>query len=89
MAIIEDHAYLKICASLASCLSISLAAARKKVELASAKAGVRDLASRKKIAEDLLNHAKTLSLEQSNSPSKSLDRLLEALAEDENFMIED
>ncbi len=89
MAIIEDHAYLKICASLASCLSISLAAARKKVELASAKAGVRDIASRKKIAEELLKHAKSASLNQSDTTSKSLDHLLEALAEDENFMTED
>ena len=46
MPLIEDHHYLKLCAQLASYLSISIAAARRKVELAAAKEGKKDLNSR-------------------------------------------
>ena len=51
MPLIEDHHYLKICAQLASSLSISIAAARRKVEVAAAKEGKKDLQSRKEIAQ--------------------------------------
>ena len=37
MPLIEDHHYLKICAQLASSLSISISAARRKVEVAAPK----------------------------------------------------
>ena len=33
MPTIEDHSFLKICAQLASCLSISISAAKKKIVL--------------------------------------------------------
>ena len=91
MAALEDHSYLKICAQLASCLSISQAAARRKVELEAAKQGVKDLISRKRIAENLLQETKSLSKDKDaeNTTRKQLDQLLEALAEDENFMVED
>ena len=49
---IDDHSYLKICAQLASSLSISLAAARRKVELFAAKEGIRGLEERKRVAEN-------------------------------------
>ncbi len=88
MSAIQDHAYLKICAEIASCLSISLAAARRRVELAAAKEGVKDLQRRKEIAKQLLEEARS-SLKNEIGPGKQLDDLLKALAEDENFMIED
>ncbi len=86
---IEDKAYLRICADLAKNLSISLAAARKQVELTAAKEGVRDLEARKKIAESLLEKSHE-SLQKDVDPSaKQLDQLLVVLAEEENFMVED
>ena len=89
MAPLDDHEYLKTCGKLASCLSISLASARKQVELVAAKEGVRDLASRKEIVERLLNKAKSCDPGSEEAASFNFDRLLVALKEDENFMIED
>ena len=88
MAALEDHSYLKACAELASCLSISLSSARRKVEIAASKAGKKDLLSRKQIADKLLKAAKSEGNKSENSASK-LDKLLEALASEENFMTED
>ncbi len=88
MPAIEDHDYLKLCAQLASCLSISIAAARRKVEMQAAREGLRDLSSRKLIANNLLNQAKSDASSEGFNAS-SFDELLKALAEEENFMIED
>ena len=89
MPLIEDHHYLKICAQLASSLSISIAAARRKVEVTAAKEGKKDLQSRKEIAQKILNQ--TLEDDKTNidSASASFDKLLKALKEEENFMLED
>ena len=89
MAPIEDHVYMKLCADLASCLSISLASARRQVELTIAREGVKDLTSKKTIAERLLNEARSRQESEGISSSKHLDYLLTALSEEENFMIED
>ena len=84
----EDHSYLKTCAELASCLSISLSSARRKVEIASSQAGKKDLLSRKLIAEKLLEEARSQDKSNDNAASH-LDKLLEALSSEENFMTED
>ncbi len=89
MPLIEDHHYLKICAQLASSLSISIAAARRKVEVAAAKEGKKDLHSRKEIAQNLLDETIQNNQNGSDSVSESFDQLLKALKEDENFMLED
>ncbi len=89
MASIEDHEYLKICAQLATCLSISLASARKKVEFVAAKEGVKDLPSRRSIAERLLQKALSQKASDEGWKAAEFDQLLEALAEDDNFMVED
>ena len=89
MPLIEDHNYLKICAKLASSLSISIAAARRKVEVAAAKEGKKDLQSRKIIAQKILDLTINEDTKQSLSASASFDYLLKALKEEENFMIED
>ena len=86
---ISNHDYVKVCAQLASILSISLASARRKVEQVASQKGIRDLPARQAIAEGLLNDALSLPQIGDGSPSKTLDHLLEALAEDENFMVED
>ena len=89
MPLIEDHHYLKICAQLASTLSISISAARRKVEVAAAKAGKKDLQSRKEIAQKILDQIIEEDKTQSKTASASFDQLLKALKEEENFMIED
>ena len=89
MATIEDHGYLKLCAELATCLSISIASARRQVEIAAAKAGIRDLPGRKGIVERFLKEARESLEKGEEAPSAKLDQLLEALAQDENFMVED
>ena len=89
MAPLEDHAYMKLCAELASRLSISLASARRKVELAAAKDGIKDLNARKDLAKVLLEQVDKRDQSENLSVSAQLDELLEALAEEENFMIED
>ncbi len=89
MPLIEDHHYLKICAQLASSLSISIAAARRKVEVAAAKEGKKDLQSRKELAQKILDQVLDEDKKESYSASASFDELLKALKEEENFMIED
>ena len=89
MPLIEDHHYLKICALLASNLSISIAAARRKVEVVAAKEGKKDLQSRKEIAQKILDQTIEYGKENGDSASASFDQLLKALKEEENFMLED
>ena len=89
MPLIEDHHYLKICAQLASLLSISISSARRKVEVAAAKEGKKDLQSRKEIAQNILDQILIDDQKQSVSASASFDNLLKALKEEENFMLED
>ena len=89
MPLIEDHHYLKICAQLASSLSISISAARRRVEVAAAKEGKKDLQSRKEIAQKILDKTVQEGMRNSDSASASFDQLLKALKEDENFMLED
>ena len=75
MPLIEDHHYLKICAQLASSLSISISAARRKVEVAAAKEGKKDLQSRKDIAQKILKQTLNEDKEQSVSASASLEQV--------------
>ena len=89
MPLIEDHHYLTICAKLASTLSISISAARRKVEVAAAKEGRKDLQSRKEIAQQILEQIIEEDNKESESASASFDNLLKALKEEENFMLED
>ena len=89
MSSIQEHDYLKICAELASFLSISISAAKKKIDVEAAKIGARDISSRKNIAQKLLKEAREKSLSDFNTTTNQLDNLLEALAEEENFMVED
>ena len=87
MAAIQDRDYLRLCAELASLLSISQASARRRVDQQAAQDGARDVESRKAVATSLLEAAKTQQLE--GSASSKLDTLLEAEAKDEHFMLED
>ena len=81
---INDHAYMKICAQIASCESISLASARRKVELVLAKRGKKGVYEHISAAQKLLDD-----VNKNGKSTSQLDDLLKALAEEENFMTED
>ena len=54
MAAPQDKDYVTACGKLASALSISIASARRKVDLVASREGVRDTAGRLLIAQRLL-----------------------------------
>jgi hypothetical protein len=87
MAGIQDHDYLRLCAELARCLGISQSSARRRVELAAAREGLRDMEARKRIAAELLEQNSTD--QGGEDAAANLDSLLAASPEDENFMLED
>jgi hypothetical protein len=85
MAGIPDRAYNAACGRLASALGVSLAAARRRVDIKAAQAGLHDTAAKLALAEELLTEA------QANSAGNQalLSSLLEAVSSEENFMTED
>ncbi|MEB3199772.1 MAG: hypothetical protein VKK62_04505 [Synechococcaceae cyanobacterium] len=85
MAAIPDRAYNAACGRLASRLSISLAAARRKVDIRAAQEGLRDVASRIALAERMLEQADSEGVDN----SALFTELLQATAEDDQFMTED
>ena len=89
MPFIEDQSYIKQCAELASYLSISLAAARRKVELAVTRNGQKDLSSKQAMVQKLLAEARSNENDDSKKVSVQLDQLLKALGKEDDFMIED
>ena len=84
MAAIQDHAYVKICAELASLLGISLASARRRVDQTAAKEGTRDPIRRRELAQQMLDEAK-----RDSDTSGRLDELLSNTEGDGNFLLED
>jgi hypothetical protein len=85
MAAPQDKDFVTACGRLASALSISIASARRKVDLVAAREGVRDAPGRLLIAERLLLETQGVG-EQSR---QLLDVLLEAVKEEENYIGDD
>ena len=87
---IQDHDFMKLCAEFASLRSISLASARRHIDILATKEGLMKIEEKKSLAKKLIKQSRSL-LESSNkeTPGSQLDNLLEALAEEENFMLED
>ena len=85
---INDRQYLKTCAEIAKIMSISLASAKKKVEIEIAKQGSKTINEKRQVAQDLL--AKCEKNENTKlSSSKILDKLMESLNNEDNFLTED
>ena len=85
MASIQDPLYVKLCAQLASKLSISLASARRQVDQAAAKDGKRDVEAKKLLVQSMLD-----ALDQENTDhAATLDELLKDSEGDSNFILED
>ena len=85
---INDRQYLKTCAEIAKLLSISLSSAKKKVEIEIAQKGSKTIEEKRQVAEDLLI---IYEKDEGNkmSSSKILDKLMETLDDEDNFLTED
>ncbi|MFN9644682.1 MAG: hypothetical protein ACK6BG_06090 [Cyanobacteriota bacterium] len=85
MVAIPDRQYNAACGRLASWLGISIASARRKVDIRAAREGLTDTAARIALAERMLAEA-----ESSGVDARALlDAQLGALSSEENFMTED
>ena len=85
---INDREYLKICADIATAMSISLSSAKKKVEIKISKCGSTTIEEKRKIAKDLLSGCQ-FDKANGNSSVKIFDELMETLEENDNFLVED
>ena len=85
---INDREYLKICAEIAKIMSISLSSAKKKVEIKIAQKGSKTIEEKRQVAQDLLKICKK-DEGQKISSSKILDKLMETIDDEDNFMTED
>ena len=85
---INDRQYLKTCAAIANLMSISLSSAKKKVEIQIAKRGSKTIEEKRQVAQELL---KVCEKDEVNnlSSSKILDKLMETLDGEDNFLTED
>lgn len=89
MAAIQDQTYVKLCAQLASRLSISLASARRRVDQAAAREGHRDVEGRRAMAQSLLDALDNNPDEGGAESPERLSSLLSASEGDSNFILED
>ena len=85
MAGIPERSYNAACGRLASRLGISQSAARRKVEVKAAQQGLRDSAAKQQLADQLLAEA----ISSGDNNHDLLTSLLEAVGNDDNFMVED
>ena len=85
MAAIQDSEYVKLCAQLASRLSISLASARRQVDQAAAREGKRDLEGRRAMAQSMLTALDSID----EGSVERLTALLSSSEGDGNFILED
>ena len=85
---INDRQYLKICAEIAKLMSISISSAKKKVEILIAKEGSKTIQEKIQVAQNLLENCEKNELGKISS-SRVLDKLMETLDDEDNFLTED
>ena len=85
---INDRQYLKICAEIAKLMSISLSSAKKKVEIQIAKQDSKTLQEKIQVAQNLLETCEKNEGDKLSS-SRILDKLMETLDGEDNFLTED
>ena len=85
---INDRQYLKICAEIAKLQSISISSAKRKVEIQIAKKGSKTIEEKREVAQNLLMICKK-DEDMKLSSSKILDKLMETLNNEDNFLTED
>jgi hypothetical protein len=82
---IPDRSFNAACGRLASQLGVSLASARRRVEILAAQEGQRDTAAKLALAERLLEESRASGLDR----GQLFDGQLGAVEQDELFMLED
>jgi hypothetical protein len=82
---IPDRSFNAACGRLATQLGISLAAARRRVEILAAREGHKDTATKLALAERLLEETRASGLDR----GKLFDGQLRSVGEDDLFMTED
>ena len=85
---ISDRQYLLICSEIAKLMSISLSSAKKKVEIQIAKKGSKTIEEKRQVAQSLLRKCENDDKKKFSS-SKILDKLMEAVENEDNFLTED
>lgn len=85
MAAIPDRHYNAACGRLAGWLGISIASARRRVDVRAAQEGLKETAERIALAERMLAEAQASGIDT----KALLDAQLGALESEENFMTED
>ena len=85
---INDREFLKICADIASLMSISLASAKKKVEIQISKKGCKTIDEKRTVAKEVYENCKNDSVKDLNS-IKIFDVLMQSLDGNDDFLIED
>lgn len=85
MAGISDRAFNTACGRLASQLGVSLASARRRVDIRAAAQGIRETAGKLALAEAMLAETSA----SGHDTQALFSSLLEAVGNDENFMVED
>ena len=85
---INDRQYLKICAEIAKLMSVSLSSAKKKVEIQIAKEGSKTIQEKIQVAQNLLEICEE-NVGEKLSSSRILDKLMETMNDEDNFLTED
>ena len=85
---INDRQYLKICSEIAKLMSISLSSAKKKVEIQIAKEGSKTIQEKIQVAQNILEISEKNEGDKSSS-SRILDKLMETINDEDNFLTED
>ena len=85
---INDREFLKICADIASLMSISLASAKKKVEIQIANNACKTIDEKIKVAKEVYEKCKKNNDNDLNS-IKLLDDLMQSLDGNDDFLVED
>ena len=85
---INDRQYLKICAEIANIMSISLSSAKKKVEIQIAKEGSKTIQEKIQVAKNLLEICENNEGDKLSS-SRIIDKLMETINDEDNFLTED
>ena len=85
---INDREFLKICADIASLMSISIASAKKKVEIQITNNACKTIDEKRKVAKEVYETCKKDSTNDLNS-IKLLDNLMQSLEGNDDFLVED
>ena len=85
---INDKEFLKICAEIASLMTISLASAKKKVEIQITNKGCKTIEEKRTVAKEVYETCKKDSANDLNS-IQIFDDLMKSLDDNDNFLVED